>query len=423
MKTIRHFFSSYKSLFLAICIFVLGASSQAQPDLSFTNYTLVSGTDRQPGALYRFTNVKPGIDAMVKFTSSVNGATLDSVDQLSSGFLAGFQPLVGVPANTNGYITFQINFVTAGTTTNVSLPKVTHTAIDIDGHQLPGDSLYEWESVNMGNNSLVDYITLNPAITVTQQGNWIAGKNLEGIEYGGIDTAAKKVMFSVINTNIFQYQVRFGVDNRSGSVASRQRSSYFKQFTYPSGVLPVKLASFTATLNNNNKVDIRWTTVSEINVSHFAIEKSLDGIKFSDAGIMFAYGSATDRTNYSYSDDLSNTNAQVVYYRIRSVDIDGKTQYSEIRSIRISKQKETDIKILTYPNPAVNELRVTIPANWQNKAVIYELFTVNGQLIKRSLSAASSQTETISLGGMSSGIYLIKVTCEDNFAQQRVVKQ
>nr|WP_287424193.1 hypothetical protein [Candidatus Brachybacter algidus] len=48
--------------------------------------------------------------------------------------------------------------------------------------------------------------------------------------------------------------------------------------------LPVKLTAFTAILNNN-KVDLKWTTASEVNVSHFVVEKSTDGINYSDAGM------------------------------------------------------------------------------------------------------------------------------------------
>jgi hypothetical protein len=98
----------------------------------------------------------------------------------------------------------------------------------------------------------------------------------------------------------------------------------------------VKLVSFTATLNNN-KADLKWETVNEINVSHFVIEKSTDGVNFSDAGVFFAYGNATDKTNYSFSDKLNNNQSATVYYRIFSVSNNGKGQYSETSIIKTGK--------------------------------------------------------------------------------------
>ncbi|HUR66039.1 MAG TPA: T9SS type A sorting domain-containing protein [Chitinophagaceae bacterium] len=187
--------------------------------------------------------------------------------------------------------------------------------------------------------------------------------------------------------------------------------------------LPVKLASFTATLSSRNKADLKWVTASEINVSHFIIERSLDGTNFSEAGMVFAYGNATDKTNYSFSDNLTTSISSVIYYRLKSVDIDGKVEYSAIRVIRMGRGKENNISILTFPNPVQNEVRITIPAAWQNKTVSYEVFNATGQVIKKMQTSASSQTETISLSTMASGFYMVKASCGAESAQQRIVKQ
>jgi len=186
--------------------------------------------------------------------------------------------------------------------------------------------------------------------------------------------------------------------------------------------LPVKLMSFTAVLNNN-RADLKWITAGEMNVSHFVIEKSTDGANFSEAGLVFAYGNAANNTHYSFSDNLGNTSATVIYYRLRSVDTDGKTEYSETRMIRISRGKENTISILAFPNPVFNELRITIPAAWQNKAIKYQLYNMNGQVVSNKETGSSSQTETMNVDKLAPGIYLIKTTCGSETAQQKVVIQ
>jgi SdrD B-like domain/Secretion system C-terminal sorting domain len=187
--------------------------------------------------------------------------------------------------------------------------------------------------------------------------------------------------------------------------------------------LPIKLISFTALLNNNSNVNLRWKTASEINVSHFIIERSIDGVTFSDAGMVFAAGNSTTDNDYTLSDNITSITSPVVYYRLRSQDIDGKSQLSEVRVVRLAKQgQQNSLSILTFPNPVTNELRITNPASWQNKNITYEIFSLNGQLVSKTVVAGASQTETANVSKLQSGIYMVKANCEGQVATQRIVK-
>lgn len=187
--------------------------------------------------------------------------------------------------------------------------------------------------------------------------------------------------------------------------------------------LPVKLSSFTATLGSPGKADLKWSTATEINASHFVVERSTDGSHFTETGMVFAMGNTTDNMNYSFSDNLSGLNATTLWYRLRSVDMDGKTEYSATRIIRLQQPKTTGISIQAFPNPATTELRVSIPAEWQGKPVMYELVNMSGQVVKRVQTGSSSQVETISLLQVAPGFYMARVNCEGQQAQQKIVKQ
>jgi hypothetical protein len=115
--------------------------------------------------------------------------------------------------------------------------------------------------------------------------------------------------------------------------------------------------------------------------------------------------------------------ASVIYYRLRTVDVDGKSGYSATRIIRIGKQTGQTISILTYPNPVSNELRITLPDNWQNKKVTFEIFNANGQVSKRTESANSGQTETLNVSNLVRGFYFVRASCEGQTAQQKIIKQ
>ena len=184
------------------------------------------------------------------------------------------------------------------------------------------------------------------------------------------------------------------------------------------------MESFTATLNNNRKQGRpELVTTSENNLSHFVVERSTDGINFSDAGVVFADGNTTEKTKYSFPDDIHNSKGALLYYRLRSVDKDGNGKYSETRIIRLNKQQVQEVSILAYPNPVTNELRITVPASWQNKKAVFEIYTTNGQVVKRKATANSSQTETLNVSNLAPAFYIVLVKCNGEMAQQKIIKR
>jgi hypothetical protein len=77
----------------------------------------------------------------------------------------------------------------------------------------------------------------------------VEGKNSAGVDYSGVDTSAKDVMFTVVNANISTLVVRTGAGNKSGSSQQRLRSLYFQKFTYPNSILSQSLLP----VNNRNE--------------------------------------------------------------------------------------------------------------------------------------------------------------------------
>jgi Secretion system C-terminal sorting domain len=401
-----------------VCLFIQqAASAQA---LSFKSPVKQSGTALQKGAEYRFSDVATNVDALVKIEDLINGAEVREIDQTGGlGYDAAFQPLVYSPGGTGtSYALFSVKFVQKATNSSVNIADFSATSLDLDGNS----KLKEFSEITMsGSISTMNYMTATVQIAVTPVSGGFKGANISGVEYSGIDTSALSAMYTVKRTTVGSFNLKLGAISVGASSASRQYSVYMKDFSYNINTLPVKMYSFTANLNNS-KVDLKWITASEINVSHFIVEKSTDGVNFSEAGLMFAYGNAIDKTNYSLSDNVNTNQTGVIYYRLRSFDIDGKSELSETRIIRIGKQTEKNISIVTYPNPVSNEVRITIPANWQNKKVVYEIFNAAGKAIKKIETANSSQTETMNVSSFAPGFYIIRVSFDGQIAQQKIVK-
>lgn len=419
------------ALFTAILACSLPAMAQNSNELKFENSSLYDGDPGADNAVYLFPDVNATMDALVKIKGRSSAAvTLSSIDVTSTGFGKAFQPQISrgsVSGSTSWWMEFEIKFVNKGTENAANIAEAYATALDIDGN---GSRLREWDAFYGAQSYTLESTTQLQVTSVTGILNQLllAGRQFTGVlsDYGGIDTTATQLMVTnkYVNTNTIT--VRFG-GSSTGSVSSTNRmySVWFKNFAYtaPMNTLPVKLASFTATLNNSNHADLKWTTSSEINVSHFVIERSTDGTHFSDAGIVFAAGNTSSNMNYSFTDKLAGVNATVIWYRLRTVDMDESSDLSATKMIRIGSQLETGISLTVYPNPVMQELRVTIPASWQNKKLVYEMIAVSGQVVNRMQSASSSQTETLNVQSLAPGIYYVRVICDGQMAQQKIVKQ
>jgi hypothetical protein len=237
------------AVFIFLLMFIADLHVTAQARYEFRNGTRISGTDRRVGALYRFSNVNTGIDALVNITAITGGLTLTRLDGTSSGFNEALQPEISIPARSNGYIEFTITFVTTGTLTPTTQAEVAITPIDVDGEL---NKVYEFDEIFLSSSGYVDYNLMGGALQLNYlSANLVQGINTAGITYNGVDTSAKQVMFSVVNANVSSVILRVGANNVSGQSQDRLRSIYFQRFLYPNSVLNVPV---TTPARNNNSI-------------------------------------------------------------------------------------------------------------------------------------------------------------------------
>ena len=115
--------------------------------------------------------------------------------------------------------------------------------------------------------------------------------------------------------------------------------------------LPIELSYFKGTEEDCEAI-LSWGTASEINVSHFEIQRSYDGLTFITIDRLDALGAEGIATDYTYSDaQLTLTN----YYRLRVVDNDGQVEYSDIFTIQADCAGGVSISDI-FPNPTTNQL-------------------------------------------------------------------
>lgn len=431
MKTTLPFLhTAIRTLTAAAFVLTTITAKSQTTEMKFQNPALTSGSALADGAVYRFSDVGNNLDALMtiggRSSALVSIANLDIPGQ---GFPNAFQPQIrynngNVSSATTWWIEFRFQFVTKNTGTAVSVPEFFVTGLDIDGN---GSRLREWDafygasSYKTENNSLLGISNLVGTLIAPL----VDGKQFMGSQqdYSGIDTSATELMTTATYKNTSTVTIRLGATTTgSANNANRMYSVWFKNFNYiaPISTLPVKLSAFTASLNQE-KVHLKWQTSAEINVSHFEVERSTDGTNFTQAGLVFAYGSANTQTDYAFTDNTAGLRQSVVYYRLRCVDIDGKTDFSETRIIRLGAAAEM-ISLQTYPNPVMNEVRVTVPATWQNKQTVFEIYTANGTLAARKTTSGNNQTESFNTVNLAPGFYIVRATADGQTATQKIVK-
>jgi len=181
------------------------------------------------------------------------------------------------------------------------------------------------------------------------------------------------------------------------------------------------LSAFNAAITNN-KIALFWVTGMEKDFSHFVIERSTDGVEYTDAALVFANGNSTVQQSYYFADAVNINTKTVLYYRLRMVGADGKYSYSAARIIKTGEAVQGN-QLQAYPNPVVSELRITIPEAWQHKPVSYDVYNGNGQLVKRIVNQTASQTELVNMQGMGPGVYMVKAFTGTDTAVQWILKK
>lgn len=192
----------------------------------------------------------------------------------------------------------------------------------------------------------------------------------------------------------------------------------------PIFVLPVKFVSFDASFAGNT-VNCKWITEAEINNHHFELERSLDGNEFATVAIIFSAENTTNvRNHYSYKDNsLSVQNRGTIFYRVKQVDIDGKSAYSPVAYVK--KGAAISKNMLVSPNPFSEALSVKFESAETGQAEI-KILSLTGQPVVTKNTIVNKGANNLQVGELSNfsrGVYLLQVSINGVFAgNQKIVK-
>jgi hypothetical protein len=201
----------------------------------------------------------------------------------------------------------------------------------------------------------------------------------------------------------------FSVENNSGSKDPGRFYIVFSQTVQ----LPFTITSVKAVSENENIV-VDWQVSNEKNMKQYEVERSVDGVNFIKESTITANN--TGKSAYSWIDE--NVLPGNYYYKIRCINVEGKTDYSQIVKVTIGDGKSS---ITIYPNPITNgiiNLRLNnLPAGKYDIRLMNQL----GQVILRKQIERmfGSSTESIKWNyNLAHGIYRLEVIKPDGTVKE-----
>jgi cytochrome c peroxidase len=179
------------------------------------------------------------------------------------------------------------------------------------------------------------------------------------------------------------------------------------------GALPISLLGFSGESGPKWNF-LSWSTMEEIDFSHFEVERSFDGTgEWTVIHEQLGGGAQVQNEgvrSYVFNDETPLLDS---YYRLRSVDMDGSFALSEVIYLQ---RKEAGV-LRVFPNPNNGRFFITIPTD---AATELTLMDFNGRVVYRSPYASEAQFSDHQLP---TGVYLLSATTRTERWVERIVIQ
>ena len=184
-------------------------------------------------------------------------------------------------------------------------------------------------------------------------------------------------------------------------------------------LLSTTITDLTASKQNDKTIKLSWTTQNELANRIYVIQKSDDGISFSETD---SIRSIIENISSDYSDNyfISTSDRNKIYFRLKIIDENGDISYSEIRVVNLDENNQG---IYIYPNPSNRFININFngaPGNWHT-----DIFADNGQLIQRNYFANANSAHINFISKPTSGVYFIhafNAQSQKNYVSSFVVK-
>lgn len=161
--------------------------------------------------------------------------------------------------------------------------------------------------------------------------------------------------------------------------------------------MPITYSKHLEATQKGKSTNLTWSVATQINNDKYIIEHSKDVKAFSPIGDIDGDGTSSSERHYSYNH--SHPSNGVNYYRIKQIDFDGTSSYSNVASA-VYDGDSRDIAI--YPNPATDEVTVSVIEDME-----VSVMDMMGQVLKK--VSINKDQNTVNLAEFPSGMLIFVV--------------
>ena len=173
--------------------------------------------------------------------------------------------------------------------------------------------------------------------------------------------------------------------------------------------LPIVLGAFDLHCADK-KIEIEWTTLSEINNAYFQIQRSINGIEWENIAEIPGSGNSNMPLQYSYSD--ASAPRGMVYYRLKQVDYNGSFEIFGVKSIACHQDAAS--RVLLYPNPTRESFTIEFELDKNYSEAHIELIDMTGRVVgQKNLELTEGfNSYTYSPLPVSGGVYTVRIKAQ-----------
>ena len=171
--------------------------------------------------------------------------------------------------------------------------------------------------------------------------------------------------------------------------------------------LPVSLVDFRLSTRLTDVI-LYWSTQSENVNLGFEVQRSTDGQNWVNIGFVKGAGDSQLLLKYQFTD--AGLTEGKYFYRLKQIDLDGKSSYSKVISTTIIS-KLRFLLSQNYPNPAskTTTINYTVPLKSPVEMVLFDIQGRQIKVLVNELKDAGTHTIELDLRRLNKGVYYYKM--------------
>lgn len=185
--------------------------------------------------------------------------------------------------------------------------------------------------------------------------------------------------------------------------------------------LPIELVSFDAD-PEEHRVNLHWTTASEVNNDHFVVERAGPDLNFRP--LLQRPGAGNSNSVLHYREEDNSPLVGVSYYRLKQVDYNGDFKYSDPVAVYFDDgETERETSFLLYPNPNSGQtvhIEALQPTDGETFAVT--LYDMTGKsLLSSELDRTTNRTSLTLPSHLTAGVYIMKFSSRSTSQSHKLI--